>query len=240
MNKVLIVDDDRSVRYALSVELKKCNFIPVEAANGAQAIELVKNNSYDSILLDVIMPDLDGIQTLQEIKKIDQNVPVIIITGYSDISTAVEAIKLGAYDFITKPPEMNKLALTIRRSIEAFELQKEVKHLDTAMETSLEWIFGKSDAIKSIIRQIMQVAWSDFSVIIQGETGTGKSVAAQAIHNLSKRAQKPFQAIDVGIIPETLIESELFGHEKGAYTGADKSKKGFFDRSFRDNQKIKP
>ena len=108
------------------------------------------------------------------------------------------------------------------------------------METSLEWIFGKSDAIKSIIRQIMQVAWSDFSVIIQGETGTGKSVAAQAIHNLSKRAQKPFQAIDVGIIPETLIESELFGHEKGAYTGADKSKKGFFDRSFRDNQKIKP
>jgi DNA-binding NtrC family response regulator len=229
MNRVLIVDDDRSVRYALSVELKKNNLTPVEASSGLQAIELVKKNSFDSILLDVMMPDLNGIQTLQELKKIDQDVPIIIITGYADIPTAVEAIKLGAYDFLTKPPEMNRLILTINRSIEASELLKEVKHLDATMETSLEWIFGKSKTIKEVIRQIRQVAWSDFSVIIQGDTGTGKSVAAQAIHNLSKRAQKPFQAIDVGIIPETLIESELFGHEKGAFTGADKSKKGFFE-----------
>ena len=229
MNRILIVDDDRAVRYALSAALKKNNFIPFEAAGGAQAIDLLKKDSFDLVLLDVIMPEMDGIQTLRELKKINPAVPIIIITGNADVPTAVEAIKLGAYDFITKPPEINRLVLTIKRAIEAFELQKEVNHLDSTVEISLEWIFGRSAAIKNVISQIRQVAWSDFSVIIQGETGTGKSVVAQAIHNLSKRAEKPFQVVDVGIIPETLMESELFGHEKGAFTGADKSRKGFFE-----------
>jgi DNA-binding NtrC family response regulator len=156
-------------------------------------------------------------------------VPVVVLTGHADIPTAVEAIKLGAYDFLTKPPQLNRLILAIQRATEVSELQKSVKQLDASVETSLEWVFGKSTAIKKIIKQIRQVAWTDFSVIIQGETGTGKSVVAQSIHNLSKRAEQPFQIVDVGVIPETLIESELFGHEKGAFTSADKKKKGFFE-----------
>jgi DNA-binding NtrC family response regulator len=229
MKKVLIVDDDKGIRFALAEILKKNDFMPVEAQNGLQALEIVRKEQFDLMLLDVVMPEMDGIQTLREIKKLNSDVPVIVLTGHADIPTAVEAIKLGAYDFLTKPPQLNRLILAIQRATEVSELQKSVRQLDASMETSLEWTFGKSTVMKSIIKQIRQVAWTDFSVIIQGETGTGKSVVAQAIHNLSKRAEQPFQIVDVGVIPETLMESELFGHDKGAFTSADKKKKGFFE-----------
>ena len=143
----------------------------------------------------------------------------------------MEAIKLGAYDFILKPPDFDRLILTLKRAIEKLELERAVKRLNTAMETSLEWLLGKSLEIKGIIEQIHQVAWSDFSVIIQGETGTGKSTIARVIHNLSRRANGPFTTVDMGAIPETLVESELFGHERGAFTGAERKKKGFFEIS---------
>jgi DNA-binding NtrC family response regulator len=175
------------------------------------------------------MPQMDGIETLQELKKLDPDVPIIIITGYADIPTAVKTIKLGAYDFLTKPPQVDKLILILERAIENYELHKALTNLDTTVDTSLEWVFGKSEIMRNVIHQIRQVARSDFSVIIQGETGTGKSVVAQTIHNLSKRAKQQFQSVDVGVIPENLIESELFGHEKGAFTGADKKRIGFFE-----------
>ena len=229
MNRILVVDDDEATRFALSEVLRKHNFAPSVAENGRKALEALSKEPFDLVLLDVVMPEMNGIETLQEIKAINPDIPVIVITGQPDIPTAVEAIKLGAYDFITKPPQIDRLVLTIRRAVETFELQKQVNHLDSAVVTSLEWLFGRSEAIKGVIRQIRQVAWSDFSVIIQGETGTGKSVVAQAIHNLSKRAEKQLQVVDVGVIPESIVESELFGHEKGAFTGADKSKKGFFE-----------
>lgn len=175
------------------------------------------------------MPDIDGIETLQELKKINSDIPIIIVTGYADIPTAVKAIKLGAYDFLAKPPHVEKLILTLERAIENYELHKTLMNLDTTVDNSLEWIFGKSETMKKIIHQIRQIAKSDFSVIVQGETGTGKSVVAQTIHNLSKRAKGPFQSVDVGVISENLIESELFGHEKGSFTGADRKKVGFFE-----------
>ncbi len=229
VKKVLLIDDDRAIRLVLSTVLKKNNYLPIEAPNGQKAIEIFKNELPAAVLLDVKIPEMDGIQILQELKKIDTDVPIIMVTGYADIPTAVQAIKLGAYDFLSKPPHVEKLVLTLERAIENYELHKTLSSLDTTVDASLEWIFGKSEIMRNMIYQIRQIAKSDFSVIIQGETGTGKSVVAQTIHNLSKRAKGPFQSIDVGVISENLIESELFGHEKGSFTGADRKKIGFFE-----------
>ncbi len=231
MSRILIVDDEYPVRFALSEVLKKNGFDTLEASSGSQAVAMVKEHDLDLILMDIAMPGMDGIETLQEVSKIKSDLPVIIVTGHADIPTAVQAIKLGAYDFLAKPPHVDRLIVTIQRALERSELQKLLSQLDRSVEASLEWIFGKSIAMKGVIEQIRQVAWSNFSVIIQGETGTGKSVAAQTIHNLSRRAERPLQVVDVGVIPETLIESELFGHEKGAFTGADKKKQGFFENA---------
>ncbi|MDD3846346.1 MAG: sigma-54 dependent transcriptional regulator [Syntrophorhabdaceae bacterium] len=227
--KILIIDDDRSVRLVLSTLLKKNGFVPVQASGGQEGIAALKNERPQCILLDLKMPGMDGIETLYALKKTDQFVPVIIVTGYADIPTAVQTIKLGAYDFLTKPPQVDKLILTIKRAVETYSLQVALNQLDDTMLGSLESLFGRSDAIKNVIHQIRQVAGTDFSVIIQGETGTGKSLVAQTIHDLSKRARNPFQSVDVGVIPENLIESELFGHGKGAFTGADRKRIGFFE-----------
>ncbi len=227
--KVLIIDDDRSVRLVLATILKKNGFLPIEASGGPEGIKLFRNKHPLCVLLDLKMPEMDGIQTLDALKKIDPYIPVIIVTGYADIPTAVKTIKLGAYDFLTKPPQVDKLVLTLKRAIEAYSLQAAFNQLDDAMLGSLESLFGRSDPMRNVILQIRQVSTTDFSVIIQGETGTGKSVVAQTIHNLSKRARGLFQSVDVGVIPDNLIESELFGHEKGAFTGADRKKTGFFE-----------
>jgi DNA-binding NtrC family response regulator len=229
MKKILLIDDDKAIRLVLSAILKKYNYLPVEVPDGHKAIEIFDAELPAAVLLDIKMPEMDGIQVLQELKKINSDVPIVIVTGYADIPTAVQAIKLGAYDFLQKPPHVDKLILTLERAIENYELHKTLVDLDTTLDNSLEWIFGKSENMRKIIHQIRQIAQSDFSVIIQGETGTGKSIAAQTIHNLSKRAKGPFQSIDVGVISENLIESELFGHEKGSFTGADRKKIGFFE-----------
>jgi len=233
MGRILIVDDEYSVRFALSEVLRKKDFATLEAGSGRDAIRILKEDDVDLVLLDLAMPEMDGIETLQEIKRIKPGVPVIIVTGRGDIAAAVRATKLGAYDFLSKPPQVERLVVTIRRALERSELQQLLNQLDRSVGASLEWIFGKSTAMKVVIDQIRQVAWSNFSVIVQGETGTGKSVAAEAIHNLSRRADQSFQVVDVGVIPETLIESELFGHEKGAFTGADRKKQGFFEHANR-------
>jgi DNA-binding NtrC family response regulator len=229
MKKILLIDDDKAIRLVLGAILKKYNYLPIEIPDGHKAIEIFNTELPAAVLLDIKMPEMDGIQVLQELKKINSDVPIIIVTGYADIPTAVQAIKLGAYDFLQKPPHVEKLILTLERAIENYELHKTLVDLDTTLDASLEWIFGKSETMSKIIHQIRQIAQSDFSVIIQGETGTGKSIAAQTIHNLSKRAKGPFQSIDVGVISENLIESELFGHEKGSFTGADRKKTGFFE-----------
>ncbi len=229
MQKVLIVDDEHVVRLVLTEILESNGFSVIGASNGREALEVFRRDRPASVLLDLKMPDMDGRETLQELKKIDPDVPVIVVTAYGDIPTAVEAIKYGAYDFIVKPPKIETLVLTLKRAMERVELEREVRRLNTAVESSLEWLLGRSPEMKRVIQQIHQVAWSDFTIIIEGETGTGKSFIAQQIHSLSRRADKPFTSVDMGVIPEALVESELFGYEKGAFTGADKKKKGYFE-----------
>jgi DNA-binding NtrC family response regulator len=229
MDKVLIVDDDDLVRRAFIENLKDGGFSPLEASSGAEAIEVFKENTPASVFLDLKMPGIGGMETLKELKKINSKVPVIIVTAHGDIPVAVEAIKSGAYDFIIKPPDFDKLLLTARRAIENFKLEEKLTRLNTSMDSSLEYMLGKSRAMKKVIHQINKIAWTDFSLVMQGETGSGKSYMARVIHNLSRRAAYPFVVVDIGAIPETLVESELFGHEKGAFTGAEKKKKGFFE-----------
>ena len=229
MNKVLIIDDDEVIRSLFSDILTENGFQTVEASNGPDAIEMFGKQRPVAVTLDLKMPNMNGTEVMLELKKIDPDVPVIIVTAFGDISTAVESIKLGAYDFIVKPPKIDRLVFTLKRAIDKLELERSVKRLNTAVDTSLEWSLGWSEGMKKIIGQVKQVAWSDFSIIIQGETGTGKTFIARTIHNLSKRADKPFITVDISVIPETLVESELFGYEKGAFTGADKKRPGFFE-----------
>ncbi len=229
MYKILLADDDRKIRKVLAEILKSKGFCPVEAAGGREALELVLKEKIDLLLLDLKMPGMDGIETLQEMKNIDPDLPVIIVTAHGDVPTAVEAIKLGANDFILKPPDFDRLLIIVNQALEKRELERKVSRLSAEMEESLEWLLGKSPLIKKVIEQIRQVAWSDFSIIIQGETGSGKSHIANLIHNLSARKHGPFITVDMGAIPETLVESELFGYEKGAFTGAEKKKRGLFE-----------
>ncbi|BCB95248.1 acetoacetate metabolism regulatory protein AtoC [Dissulfurispira thermophila] len=227
INKVLIVEDSKTTRLILRRMLEKEAYAIYEAANGIEAINIFPKDKPDVVILDLNMPGMDGIQTINEIKKIDASIPVIVVTSQGDMSTAVETMKLGAYDFLVKPVEAGKLIVTVKRAIEKLYLQKEISSLHESVDKSLEWTLGSSNAMKKVIEQIKQVAQSDFSIIIQGETGTGKTFVANIIHNLSKRSNKPFIKIDLSAIPETLVESELFGYEKGAFTGAIVNKSGF-------------
>ncbi|MEW6108394.1 MAG: sigma-54 dependent transcriptional regulator [Nitrospirota bacterium] len=229
MKKIMIVDDDRDLRSIVRDVLSEEGFSITEAKDGMNAVRMFREQSPDAVLLDMKMPYMNGIETLQELKKMDSSVPVIILTAHGDIPTAVEAIKCGAYDFAIKPPEFDRLVIMLKRAVERRELEMEVLRSSTALKASLENMFGKSPAIRTVVGQIEQVARTDFSVIIEGETGTGKSVVASAIHSLSRREDKPFVSVDIGLIPDLLVESELFGYKKGAFTGADRDKAGYFE-----------
>lgn len=226
MNKILIVDDEHSIRLLLSQILNDEGFTPLAASNGRKAIEIFRNESPDAVLLDLLMPGMDGIEIMKELKKIDPIIPIIIITGHGDISLAVKAIKAGAYDFITKPAHEEGLIMLLRRAMEKLELEREIRKLHNSVESTYELFLGRSQAMKAIISQIQSVAPTNFSVILQGDTGSGKSYIANMIHSLSKRSEKKFVTIDIGAIPDSIAESELFGHEKGAFTGAERRKEG--------------
>lgn len=229
IHRILVVDDEENVRFILMEVLRDKGFSVTAAADGRSAIRIFTDDRPDAVLLDQRMPGLGGFETLLELKKIDPLIPVIMLTAFAEISSAVEAIKSGAYDFVTKPPDIEGLTLKIKRSIEKMQLEKDVRRLSSAFGASIEGTLGRSEPIKRTIEQVKQVASSDFSIIIQGETGTGKSTIAELIHNMSARSGKPFTRVDIGLIPETLVESELFGYEKGAFTGAERNKKGYFE-----------
>jgi DNA-binding NtrC family response regulator len=229
MKKILVIDDEKMTRVAFSDALADGGFSPATAFNWREALELIRREDYDAVLIDLVMPEKNGIDTMLELKKIKPAVPMIIVTGHGDIATAVEAIKLGAYDYVTKPPDYTRLFLTIQKAMEHCDALKKITDLNTAVEVSFEGFHGTEKVMKDIVNRISKVAQSDFSVIIEGETGTGKTTIARAIHRLSKRAIGPFVVVDMGTLPETLVESELFGHEKGAFTGADKRKAGYFE-----------
>jgi DNA-binding NtrC family response regulator len=231
MHTVLIADDDRSLRVALGRALREHHYTCAEAASGSEAIEYCIQSCPDAVLLDMVMPGMDGLEALKRLKAIHGSMPVIIITGYGDIPAAVNAMRLGAYDFIVKPVEIEHILAVVRRAMEKSILERELLRLNAAAETSLEWILGRSESVKKMISKIQQVAPSDFTIILEGETGAGKSFIAGIIHSLSRRAKGPYVRVDMASVPETLVESELFGFKQGAFTGAVSSKKGRLEAS---------
>lgn len=233
MDRILVVDDDKDLRGVVREVLKEEGFAISEAEDGISAVKLFRKSPPDAVLLDLNMPYMNGIDAMHELRKIGPDVPIIILTAYGDIPTAVDAIKHGVYDFMIKPPEFDRLVLTLRRALEKRRLEIEVIRTTTALESSLEHQLGRSSAMKTVVNRIKQVAQTNFSVIIQGETGTGKSVVAGAIQSLSGRPDRPFVSVDIGLIPDLLVESELFGYKKGAFTGAERDKAGYFETAHR-------
>lgn len=227
--KILVIDDEKNIRIIIKRLLSDEGFTTLEACNGEEGVRLFRKELPDVVLLDNKMPGISGFETFEKIKEIDPNTPVIFLTAYGDVSEAVKAIKNGAYDFVTKPPDFNRLVIILMRAFEKCELQRKIRTLSRAVGKSIDLFFENNEAARRLINRITQVANSDFSIIIQGETGTGKSTLAELIHKISPRANCPFVRVDIGAIPQTLIESELFGYEKGAFTGADKARKGYFE-----------
>ncbi len=226
---ILIIDDEPTIRKAFTILLRGEGLTAGEASGGREALALLGREYFDVALLDFAMPDMDGLAVLREIRRLYPELVVIMITGHADVVLVVEAIKLGAYDYLLKPPNPDHLLMTIDRALEKKTLHQEITKLDRSLASSLESQLGRGPVIRQVIEDIRRVAASDFSLIIEGETGTGKTLIASLIHGLSRRADGPFIAIDMGAIPESLLESELFGHEKGAFTGADRKKKGYFE-----------
>lgn len=224
---VLIVDDEVGARESLRMILKN-DYEVFLARDAEEAFTKIKEHSPDVILLDIILPDLDGIKVLERIKKNDPDTIVIMITATKTVKTAVEAMKLGAYDYVTKPFDIDELRLIISRSLSTKALEQEVKYRREEMEKSFNFenIIGKSKGMREIFKIVKQIADSKSTVLIMGESGTGKELISRAIHYNSNRKNFPFVTINCAAIPETLIESELFGHEKGAFTNAIERKLG--------------
>ncbi len=225
---ILVVDDEESIRRTLMGILNDEGFRVLLAEGGRRCCEMVEEENPDLILLDIWMPDMDGIETLRIIKSINPSIPVIMISGHGTIESAVKAIKLGAYDFIEKPLSLEKVVLTINKALEHVRLEEENRLLKQKIERQLE-IIGTSYVIQEIKEFIKIVAPTNTSVLITGESGTGKELVARAIHKESPRSMNPFVEVNCAAIPEELIESELFGHEKGSFTGAIQKRRGKFD-----------
>lgn len=230
--KILIVDDEHLIRWSFSKKLESWGHSAETASNGKETITLIKNLNPDLVLLDLNLPDINGLQLLREIKSLSPSIPVIIITAYGTIEQAVQAIRDGAYDFITKPVHYENLRNTIKNALEITTLKEEISFYreKEKKESSFERIVGESKALKNAIELALKGAKSEVSVILLlGESGTGKELFARFIHYNSNRANGPFVAINCSAIPDNLLESELFGHERGAFTDAKTQKKGLFE-----------
>jgi len=225
---ILIVDDEESIIQALNGILMDEGFDVISAKSGREALDKTEEEIVDLVLLDIWMQGMDGIETLIKIKEVQPQLQVIMMSGHSTIETAVKATKLGAYDFIEKPLSLEKIVLSINNALDHYRLEEEVSLL-TEQQKEKYRITGGSKAIRELGEQIKIVAVTNAWVLISGENGTGKELVAHTIHRLSKRNQKPMVEVNCAAIPEELIESELFGHEKGAFTGAGAMKKGKFD-----------
>ena len=228
---LLVVDDEFSVRESLKIVLKD-NFKLSFASNGEEALQHFDESPHHLILLDIIMPKIDGIEVLKKIRKIDPAIPVIMLTATKTIKSAVEAMKLGATDYITKPFDVDEIFLLIKRALEKQELDREIKSLRWEVKKKFGFnniLVGKSPTMNEVYSKIEQIADTKTTVLITGESGTGKELVAKALHYNSSRRHKPFIAINCAAIPETLIESELFGHERGAFTDARTRRLGQFE-----------
>ncbi len=225
---ILIVDDEESVRNSLAGVMRDEGYEVVIAASGREGIDLLQEAQPSLALLDIAMPDMDGIETLQRIRELRPDLPVIMVTGHGTIETAVKTTKMGAYDFIVKPPELEHLTLVVKHGIEESRLREENESLKRTIERRYD-IVGESDKIRALKQQIALAGPTNGWVLIHGESGTGKELVARAIHRASRRTAGPFIEVNCAAIPQDLIESELFGHEKGAFTGAMGMKRGKFE-----------
>ena len=222
MSKILVVDDEQSMRDFLAILLTKEGHEVVTAKNGADAIKAVQAEIFDLVITDVKMPGADGMEVLKSVKEISPETVVIMITAFATTETAVEAMKIGAYDYITKPFKVDELKLIIYNSLEKRYLRKENILLKREIESKagFENFIGKSEPMQKVFSLIRQVADTTSTVLITGESGTGKELVAKAVHFNSPRKNGPFVTVNCGALPETLLESELFGYMKGAFTGA--------------------
>jgi len=227
---ILVIDDEKAIRKALNEILTFEGFVVDEAADGAEGAKKIKENNYDCILCDIKMPRMDGIEVLQLAREERPDTPFIVISGHGNIETAVDAVKKGAYDYIAKPPDLNRLLITIRNAMDKRLLVSETKQLRKRISRGYEMI-GESEGIKRIKDTIAKVAPTDARVLITGENGVGKELVARRIHELSNRANGPMIEVNCAAIPSELIESELFGHEKGSFTSAIKQRIGKFEQA---------
>lgn len=228
---ILIIDDEPLMRISISDALKVEGYNVMSAETGGEGLKSIKNNSYDVVITDLRLPEVDGVQILKSCKQISPRTKVLMITAYGSVDTAVEAMKIGAYDYITKPFSMDEFILTVKRLIALRDLEDENIYLKEKIEERYEFsgIIGKSDKMKDIFEKIEIIAPTDTTVLITGESGTGKELVANAIHYNSPRKNEAFIKVSCAALPETLLEAELFGHERGAFTGAIKQKKGRFE-----------
>lgn len=230
--KILVIDDEKLLRWSLEQNLSKEGYTVLTAEKGLDGLGLFKDELPDITLLDIHLPDVSGITVLEGIKEINKSAIVIMITAFGDIQTAVKTIKLGAYDFVEKPFNMDKLKILVSKALETASLRSEVSQfrMNLSSKYGLKSMIGESEEMKKVFDLVGKIAKSDATTIfITGESGTGKDVTAKVIHYQSNRAEKPFMEINCTALPETLVESELFGHEKGSFTDAKSMKKGLFE-----------
>lgn len=232
---ILVVDDDPAIRFAFQKAFPAPAFQTVVAGNGEMAIEKVRQSRPAMVFMDVAMPGMNGLEALEKIKEFAPDIPVVMITGYGNMQTAIRAMQSGAYDYLTKPLDVDKVRLTAQRALELVEMRRKIDHLQRELQNKVHQgetvLIGQNPRMQEIYKKIGVLSTSPnaTNILILGETGTGKELVARAIHESGPNANEPFMAINCTVLPETLLESELFGHEKGAYTGADRTKPGKFE-----------
>ena len=233
MHSVLVVEDNDAQRLTLSILLKTKGYLVSEAAKGKEAIEKLESGSYDVVVTDLKIDEFTGLDILKTVKRVNAQTEVLILTGYASIESAIEATRLGAFNYLTKPIDNDQLIHNVEKALERKKFFHDAKHLREPADSTFspDNIIGRSKEMKLVLEMIRKVAKTDATILIIGESGTGKELVAKAIHHQSPRSDKPFLVINCGALPETLLESELFGYTKGSFTGATANKRGLFEEA---------